>query len=91
MRMALGADRGHVVALILRGAFALILFALFIGLPLTFAAGRVLGSQLYGMNPYDPVVTFAAVVALGLSAFIASFIPALRASSISPLDALRTE
>ncbi len=91
VRMALGADRGHVVALVLRGAFGLILLGLLIGLPLTFAAGRFLGSQLYGMNPYNPVVTLVAVVALGLSAFVASLIPAFRASSISPLDALRAE
>jgi ABC-type antimicrobial peptide transport system permease subunit len=62
-----------------------------VGLPLTFVAGRFLGAQLYGMNPYDPVVTAAAALALGLSALIASFVPALRASSISPLDALRAE
>ncbi len=91
VRMALGADHGHVLALILRGAFGLIAFGLFIGLPLTFAAGRFLGSQLYGMNPYDPVVTLVAVVALGISAFAAALIPAFRASLISPLEALRSE
>ena len=91
VRMALGANRGHIVRLVLRDAFGLILFGLLIGLPLTFAAGRFLGSQLYGMNPYNPVVTLTAVVALGLSALVASFIPAFRASLISPLDALRTE
>jgi macrolide transport system ATP-binding/permease protein len=58
---------------------------------LTFAAGRFLGSQLYGMNPYNPVVTLGAVLALGAAALVASFVPALRASSISPLDALRAE
>ena len=89
--MALGADRGHVVALVLRGAFGLILLGLLIGLPLTFAVGRFLGDQLYGMNPYNPVVTLAAVLVLGLSALVASFVPALRASLISPLDALRAE
>ncbi len=91
VRMALGADRGHVIALVLRGAFALIVFGLLIGLPLTFAAGRFLGSQLYGMNPYDPLVTFISVLALGVSALVASLIPALRASAISPLEALRAE
>jgi ABC-type antimicrobial peptide transport system permease subunit len=91
VRMALGANRGHVLALILRGAFALILLGLIIGLPLTFAAGRFLGNQLYGMNPNNPVVTLAAVVTLGLSALAASFIPALRASLLSPLEALRAE
>jgi predicted permease len=91
VRMALGANRGHVVSLVLRGAIGLVAFGLLIGLPLTLAAGRFLGSQLYGMSPYNPVVTLAAVAVLGLSALIASFIPALRASWISPLDALRTE
>jgi predicted permease len=91
VRMALGANRGHVVRLVLRGAFGPILFGLLIGLPLTLAAGRFLGNQLYGMNPYNPVVTLVAVVTLGLSALAASLIPALRASLISPLEALRVE
>jgi macrolide transport system ATP-binding/permease protein len=91
VRMALGADRAQVVRLILRGAFGLIVIGLLIGLPLTLAVGRFLGSQLYGMNPYDPVVTLAAVVALGCSALIASLVPALRASFVLPVDALRAE
>jgi ABC-type antimicrobial peptide transport system permease subunit len=91
VRMALGADRGNVVALVLRGAFVLILFGLLVGLPLTFAVGRFLGHQLYGMNPYNPRVTLLAIAALGLSAFTASLIPAFRASLISPLEALRAE
>jgi len=91
VRMALGADRGDVVALVLRGAFGLVVLGLVVGLPLALAAGRFLGSQLYGMNPYDPVVTLIAIVALGFSALIASVIPALRASLISPLEALRVE
>jgi ABC-type lipoprotein release transport system permease subunit len=53
--------------------------------------GRFLGHQLYGMNPYNPVVTVAALLALGFSALLASLIPALRASLISPLQALRVE
>jgi ABC-type antimicrobial peptide transport system permease subunit len=91
VRMALGANRRQVLALVLRGAFALILFGLVVGLPLSFAAGKFLGSQLYGMTPYNPVVTFAAIVALALSALAAALIPAFRASSISPLEALRVE
>ena len=91
VRMALGADRGHVVRLVLRGAFGLILFGLLIGLPLTFAVGRFLGNQLYGMSPYNPAVTLESVLALGLAALAASLAPAFRASLISPLDALRAE
>ena len=77
--------------MILRGALGLIVIGLVLGLPLTFAAGRFLGNQLYGMNPYDPFVMLIAVAALGLSALWASLIPALRASRISPLEALRAE
>jgi predicted permease len=91
VRMALGASRRDAAAMILRGAFGLIAIGLALGLPLTFAAGRFLGHQLYGMNPYDPIVLATAVAALGLSAFVASLIPALRASRISPAEALRGE
>src|SRR5437899_191167 len=76
VRMALGANRGDVIRLVVRGAFGLILLGLLIGLPLTFAAGRFLSTQLYGMNPYNPVVILASVVALGVSALVASFVPA---------------
>jgi predicted permease len=91
VRIALGATRSDVVRLVLRGAFGLILAGLSIGLPLTFAGERLLGSQLYGLNPYSPLVTIAAIAALGLSALLASIVPAIRASLISPLDALRTQ
>jgi predicted permease len=91
VRIALGASRGDVVRLILKGAFGLIVAGVSLGLPLTFSAGRLLGTLLYGMNPYDPEVTIAAILALGLSGLLASTVPAIRASLISPLDALRTE
>jgi len=91
VRMALGAHRRQVVALILRGAFGLIVLGLFLGFPLTLGAGRLLGHQLYGLSPYHPAVMFGAVITLGVSALVASLIPALRASLISPLEALRAE
>ena len=91
VRMALGADRGSILLLILQSAFGLILVGLLIGLPLTFAAGRFLGNQLYGMNPYNIAITLTAVVALASSALVASLLPAFRASSVSPLEALRVE
>jgi predicted permease len=91
LRMALGADRGNVVALVLRGAFGLIASGLLLGLPLSAVAGRFLGHQLYGVNPYDLVVTLTAAGTLGLCALAAALVPALRASSISPLEALHVE
>jgi predicted permease len=91
VRMALGATRRKVITLVLRGAFGLILVGLLCGLPLALASGRFLGSQLYGMSPYDPVVVLGAVGALAVAALVASLIPAVRASRISPMEALRTE
>ena len=91
LRMALGANRLQVVTLVLRGAIVLIALGLLVGLPLTMFSGQVLGAELYGMNPYNAAVTAISVLALALSAFIAALIPALRASRISPLEALRAE
>lgn len=91
VRLALGATPAQVGALVVRGAFALVAIGLMVGFPLALVAGRFLGSQLYGLNPYDPAVIALAVLALGLSALLASLIPALRASRISPSQALRAE
>jgi predicted permease len=91
VRMALGADRVRVVGLILRGAVVLIAFGLMLGVPLTLAAGRLLGSQLYGINRSDPLIISGAILVLALSALIAAVIPAFKASSISPMQALRAE
>jgi predicted permease len=91
VRLALGATPAQVGALIVRGAFTLVVIGLVIGFPLALMAGRFLGSQLYGSNPYDPVVIFLAVLTLGFSALVAAFIPAVRASLISPSEALRAE
>jgi predicted permease len=91
VRMALGASRGNVVRLVLRGAFVLILIGLGLGLPLTFVAGQLLRAQLYGMGPYNLVVIAVSVIVLGFAALVASVIPALRASGISPAGALRVE
>ena len=91
VRMALGAGPGDVIRLVLRGAFMLILIGLGLGLPLSLAAGGLLRSQLYGMDPYNWSVTTVSVVVLGLATLVASAVPALRASGISPGEALRAE
>ena len=91
VRVALGANRRDVIRLVLRGALGSVFVGLLIGLPLTFGVGVFLGSQLYGTSPFNPAVVLTAVLALGVSAVIASCIPALRATQISPVDALRVE
>ena len=91
LRMALGASRGQVVRLVLRGAFLLIAFGLILGIPLSLATSRVLSSQLYGLNPYDAVPIAIAVAVLGFFGLIATLVPAHQASSISAAEALRSE
>jgi predicted permease len=91
VRLALGATRVQAATLILRDAFVLVAVGLLVGLPVSLAAGRFLGSQLYGLYPYDPAVISVAVLTLGFAALVASLIPAFRASRISPAEALRAE
>jgi predicted permease len=91
VRMALGATRGDIVRLVLRGSVALICLGVLVGLPLTIITSRFLVSQLYGVSPSDPAVISTAVMALVLSVLVASMIPAVRASLATPVDALRSE
>jgi len=91
IRMALGADRGRVLRLVLRSAFARVLVGLVLGVPLAIGAGHLISSQLYGVSSWDPIALAVAATALALSALAAALIPAARAASIAPMQALRTE
>jgi len=91
VRMALGASRSQVVRLVLRGAFLLVAFGLILGIPLSLATSQVLSSQLYGLSPYDAVPIAIAVAVLGFFGLVATLVPAQRASSIPPAEALRSE
>ena len=91
VRMALGAGRPRVVAMVLAGAFRRVGVGLALGLPLAVGAGYLLSAQLYGVSFWDPLALAAGVLALGASAFVAAILPARRAASISPIRALRTD
>src|SRR5229473_3444887 len=91
IRMALGADRPKVLRLILGGAFKRVLIGLILGLPLAVGAGRLLSAQLYGVTSWDPFALSVAAGALAICSFFAAIIPANRAASISPMNALRIE
>jgi predicted permease len=91
IRMVLGADRVKVVGLVLQGAFKRVLVGLILGLPLAVGAGRLLSAQLYGVASWDPVALAIATVSLAICSFVAAIIPANRAASIQPMNALRTE
>jgi len=91
IRMALGADRPKVIQLVLRGAFKRVLIGLLLGLPLAVGAGRLISAQLYGVSSWDPPALSVATVSLAICSFFAAIIPASRAASISPMNALRME
>jgi ABC-type antimicrobial peptide transport system permease subunit len=91
LRMALGADRGTIIRLVLQGAFGNVLFGLLLGIPLAIGAGQLMASQLYQVPGWDPSSLGIASTALALCALIAAVIPATRASATDPMIALRAE
>jgi putative ABC transport system permease protein len=91
VRMALGAPRRHVVALMLTMGGRLVLVGLAIGVAASLATARLLRSQLFGVQPADPLAYAAVAVLLGLVALVACYIPARRAAAVDPMVALRQE
>jgi ABC-type antimicrobial peptide transport system permease subunit len=91
IRLALGATRGTAIWLVLRDALVMLLVGIGIGVPFVLALGRLVESQLYDVKPSDPVVIAIAVLLLSSAGLGAALIPAHRASSVNPTDALRFE
>ncbi len=91
VRMALGADRASVVRMVLRGAFFQIGIGLGLGIPLAIFAGHLMTSQLFEVSPWDPLMLAIATLLLCGAALVASWVPALRAATVEPMVALRTE
>jgi putative ABC transport system permease protein len=91
LRMALGADRGSVMKMVLRGAFSQVGIGLALGIPAAIGAGKLITDQLFGVKPWDPVMLTIATLLLGLAALLASVVPARRAAGVEPMVALRNE
>jgi len=91
IRMALGAHRKDVFALIMRQGALQTALAVFVGLLLSLAAGRVLAQILYQVSPSDPFALITSSVMLTMAALLACFLPARRATHVNPITALRTE
>ena len=91
VRMALGATRMQVLAMVMRESLWILVAGLVVGLPLTFLAIRPLKSMLYEMSPFDPQSFVAAVAAMVIVATGAALLPARRASRLEPMRALRME
>lgn len=91
VRMALGADRGRVVRLVLQEAALLVGTGLAVGTVLALIGGRAASSLLFGLKPYDPLTLISAIALLALVALTASYWPARRAGGLDPMMALREE
>src|SRR5215813_13769169 len=91
VRMAIGADRPQIALFVLQAAFAQTLLGLVIGLPVALMIGTSLKSRLYQVDAIDPPSLLLPAAALLLSAGAASLLPAIRAASIQPIEALRAE
>jgi ABC-type antimicrobial peptide transport system permease subunit len=91
IRMALGAERGKVTTMILRGALIQSVLGLAIGVPIAWVCVRFVESQLYEIKGVSAAVLLGSIAALVFAASMAGLIPARRAASIDPAKALRTE
>ena len=91
VRMALGAQRGNVVMLVMREMALTAIIGVAAALPAAFALSRLLVSQLYGVKPGDPLTLLACVLISALMVAVAAAIPARRAASVHPMEALRSE
>ena len=89
--IALGALRGNVIVMVIREVFIFIGAGLAAGIVLALALANLIRSQLFGLNPRDPLTFIGSAVVLTLAAGLAGFLPALRASSVDPTTALRHE
>lgn len=91
IRMALGAMRGSVIWMVMRDVLLLVAIGVSAGLVSSLALTRVVQSQLYGLKAHDPSTLALATVGLALVACAAGYIPALRASRVDAIVALRYE
>jgi predicted permease len=91
IRIALGAGRGRVIGLVLRETVLLVGFGVAVGLVLSYWTGQGAATLLYGVKPFDPATLAASVAFLLLTALLASYAPARRATNLEPMAALREE
>jgi predicted permease len=89
IRVALGADRGSVVGMVLRNAYLLVGIGLTLGIPFAMGMGRLIGARLYGVQWYNPAMFAGAAIVLAACALIATIAPARKAAATDPVETLR--
>jgi ABC-type antimicrobial peptide transport system permease subunit len=89
IRMALGANRGHVGKMVLSAAFLQVGLGLLIGLPAAGVAGHLMTAELFGVKAWSPLVLGTTTAMLAAVALLAALLPASRAASVDPMKALR--
>lgn len=85
IRMSLGADRASIAQMVLRSGLAATLLGLVLGVIAATAGGRIVASQLFGVEPRDPATLLGAAVLLGLATLLATWLPARRAARTDPV------
>jgi ABC-type antimicrobial peptide transport system permease subunit len=90
-RMALGAQRGQMLWMVMRESLVISWVGTAVGLPLAFVCARFLGSMLYQLSPFDPLSFVLATCCVALVGAVAAFLPAWRAANVDPMVALRYE
>jgi ABC-type antimicrobial peptide transport system permease subunit len=91
IRMALGAQRSRVIAVVVKSAIRLVIIGIALGLPAAWVASRWVESMMFGLTPTDPATIAGAALVLTAAALLAAYLPARRASHVDPMTALRHE
>lgn len=91
IRMALGAERGRILRMILYEVFSVVLAGILIGLPASWVTSKLLNHQLYNLSPHDPLTIVSSGLIILAITLLAGFLPAVRASKVDPMIALRYE
>lgn len=89
--MALGAQRGQVLWMVLRESLTVCAAGIVVGLPVAMVCSRLVRSMLFNLSPFDPLAFLVALVGVSVVTLLATAIPARRASSVNPIVALRYE